>query len=366
MINSPSNGAAVVEHSIETQQPKTSTYKAVEVSVPGHLRVVQRQVAEPGPGQVRIRVEACGICHTDASTVDGTHPRLTLPRVPGHEVVGRVDELGAGVSEWKVGQRVGVGLIAGPDLVCEQCKRGDFVYCQNPVRSGITADGGYAEVMIAEARGIASIPDELGSAEAAPLLCAGVTTYNALRNAGLRAGDLVAVQGIGGLGHLSVQFARKMGFRTVAIGRGREKQKLAEDLGAHLYIDGAVDNAAAVLQRMGGARAILATGVSGEAMARLVGGLAVRGKLIVVGVPADPIPLSATPLIFGGLSVHGSLTGTPMDSEDALAFSVLENIRPMIETVPLENAPDGFARMMAGKARFRMVLVTKNGIAQAV
>lgn len=221
------------------------------------------------------------------------------------------------------------------------------------------------KVMIAEARGIASIPDELSSAEAAPLLCAGVTTYNALRNAGLRGGDLVAVQGIGGLGHLGVQFARKMGFRTVAIGRGREKQNLAEDLGAHLYIDGAADDAAAVLQRMGGARAILATGTSGEAMARLVAGLAVRGKLIVVGVPADPIPLRAPPLIFGGLSVYGSLTGTPMDSEDTLAFSVLENIRPMIETVPLEKAADGFARMMAGKARFRVVLVTKNGMAQA-
>jgi alcohol dehydrogenase, propanol-preferring len=260
---------------------------------------------------------------------------------------------------------VGVGLIAGPDGVCEQCKRGATVYCRNLVRSGITADGGYAEVMIAEATSIASVPDELSSAEAAPLLCAGVTTYNALRNAGLRGGDLVAIQGIGGLGHLAVQFARKMGFRTVVIGRGREKEKLAEDLGAHLYIDSAVDDAAAVLQGMGGARAILATATSGEAMARLVAGLAVRGKLIVVGVPPDPIPLTATPLIFSGLSVCGSLTGTPVDSEDTLAFSVLENIRPMIETVPLEKAADGFARMMVGKARFRMVIVTKNGMAQA-
>jgi alcohol dehydrogenase, propanol-preferring len=366
MSNSQPSGAAVVEQSIETQQPKTSTYTAFEVSAPGHLRMVQRRVAGPGPGQVRIRVEACGICHTDAATVNGTHPRLTLPRVPGHEVIGRIEELGPGVSEWKVGQRVGVGLIAGPDGVCEQCKRGDTVYCRNPVRSGITADGGYAEVMIAEARGIASIPDELSSAEAAPLLCAGLTTYNALRNAGLRGGDLVAIQGIGGLGHLAVQFARKMGFRTVAIGHGREKEKLAENLGAHLYIDAAVDDAAAVLQRMGGARAILSTGTSGEAMARLVAGLAVRGKLIALGIPADPIPLSATPLIFEGLSVYGSLTGTPMDSEDTLAFSVLENIRPMIEAIPLERAADGFARMMAGKARFRMVLVTKDGMAQSV
>ena len=224
-------------------------------------------------------------------------------------------------------------------------------------------DGGYAEVMIAEARGIASIPDELSSGEAAPLLCAGITTYNALRNAGLRGGDLVAVQGIGGLGHLGVQFARHMGFHTVAIGRGREKEKLAKDLGAHVYIDAAVDDAPAALQRMGGARAILATATSGGAMGPLVSGLAVRGKLIVVGVPGDPIQLNAFPLVFGGRSIYGSLTGTPIDNEDALAFSVLENIRPMIETLPLEQAADAYARMMQGKARFRMVLVTKDGVA---
>jgi D-arabinose 1-dehydrogenase-like Zn-dependent alcohol dehydrogenase len=233
-----------------------------------------------------------------------------------------------------------------------------MVQCQNPVIPGITADGGYAEVMIAEARGIASIPDELSSADAAPLLCAGVTTYNALRNAGLRGGDLVAVQGIGGLGHLGIQFARRMGFRTAAIGRGREKEKLAKELGAHVYVDTAVDDAAAVLQRMGGARAILATAPSGDGMGPLVSGLAVRGKLIVVGVPPEPIQLNAFPLVFGGRSIYGSLTGTPIDSADTLAFSVLENIRPMIETVPLERAADGYARMMQGKARFRMVLVT--------
>jgi D-arabinose 1-dehydrogenase-like Zn-dependent alcohol dehydrogenase len=225
-------------------------------------------------------------------------------------------------------------------------------------------DGGYAEVMIAESRGIASIPDELSSAEAAPLLCAGITTYNALRNAGLRGGDLVAVQGIGGLGHLGVQFARHLGFHTVAIGRGREKEKLAKDLGAHVYIDTAVDDAAAVLQRMGGARAILATAPSGDGMGPLVSGLAARGKLIVVGVPSDPIQLNAFPLVFGGRSVYGSLTGTAIDQEDTLAFSVLENIRPMIETAPLEQASDAYARMMQGKARFRMVLVTKDGVAQ--
>jgi alcohol dehydrogenase, propanol-preferring len=341
------------------------TYKAVEVSAPGVLRVVERQVSEPGAGQVRVRVEACGICHTDAATVTGTYPGLTLPRVPGHEVIGRIEALGAGVSRWKIGQRVGVGLIAGEDGVCEPCRRGDMVNCQNPVVSGVTVDGGYAEVMIAEARGLASIPDELGPAEAAPLLCAGITTYNALRNAGLRGGDLVAVQGIGGLGHLGVQFARQMGFHTVAIGRGGEKEKLAKDLGAHVYIDTAVDDAAALLQRMGGARAILATAPSGDAMGPLVSGLAARGKLIVVGVPQDRMQLDAFPLVFGGRSVYGSLTGTAIETEDALAFSVLENIRPMIETVPLEKAADAYARMMQGKARFRMVLVTKDGATQS-
>src|SRR6201984_3796976 len=228
-------------------------YRAVEAFEPGKLRVVERAVPDPGHGQVRIRVEACGICHTDASTVTGIYPGLKLPRVPGHEVVGRIEALGSGVSRWKIGQRVGVGLIAGEDGVCESCRRGDTVNCQNPVSSGVTVDGGYAEVMIAEARGIAAIPDELASAEAAPLLCAGITTYNALRNAGLRGGDLVAVQGIGGLGHLGVQFARHMGFRTVAIGRGRDKEKLARDLGAHLYVDAAVEDAAAALQGRGGA-----------------------------------------------------------------------------------------------------------------
>jgi propanol-preferring alcohol dehydrogenase len=343
-----------------------NTYKAVEVSAPGVLRLVERPIPEPGAGQVRIRVEACGICHTDAATVTGTYPGLMLPRVPGHEVVGRVEALGSGVSRWKIGQRVGVGLIAGEDGVCEPCRRGDTVNCQNPVVSGVSVDGGYAEVMIAESRGIASIPDELSSAEAAPLLCAGITTYNALRNAGLRGGDLVAVQGLGGLGHLGIQFARHMGFHTVAIGRGREKEKLATDLGAHVYIDTAADDAAAALQRMGGARAILATAPSGDGMGPLVSGLAVRGKLIVVGVPQDQIQLSAFPLVFGGRSVYGSLTGTAIEQEDTLAFSVLENIRPMIETAPLEQAADAYARMMQGKARFRMVLVTKDGVAQSV
>jgi D-arabinose 1-dehydrogenase-like Zn-dependent alcohol dehydrogenase len=251
-------------------------------------------------------VEACRICYTDAATVMGIYPGLTLPRVPGHEVVGRIEALGTGVSKWKIGQRVGVGLIAGEDGVCEPCRRGDAVNCQNPVVLGVTSDGGYAELMIAEARALASVPDELTSAEAAPLLCAGITTYNALRNAGLRGGDLVAVQGVGGLGHLGIQFARHMGFRTVAIGRGREKEKLAKDLGAHVYIDTAAENAAGVLQRMGGAMAVLATGTSGEAMGSLVSGLATRGKLIVVGVPQDQIQLNAFPLVFGSARSTGA------------------------------------------------------------
>ena len=340
------------------------TYKAVEVYEPGKLRIVERSIPEPGAGQVRIRVEACGICHTDAATVTGSYPGLNLPRVPGHEVVGRIEAIGSGVSRWRIGQRVGIGFFGGEDGVCEPCRRGDIVNCQNAVIPGVTVDGGYAEVMIAEARGIASIPDELSSTEAAPLLCAGITTYNALRNAGLRGGDLVAVQGIGGLGHLGIQFARQMGFRTVAIGRGGEKEKLAKDLGAHIYIDTAIDDAAVVLQRMGGARAILATAPSGDAMGPLVSGLAARGKLIVVAVPQDQLQLSAFPLVFGGRSIYGSLAGTAIDTEDALAFSVLENIRPMIETLPLEQAADAYARMMQGKARFRMVLVTKDGSAQ--
>ena len=334
------------------------TYKAIQVSKPNTLELVERTIPEPGPEQVRIRVEACGICHTDAATVTGTYPGLKLPRVPGHEVVGRIEALGSGVSRWKIGERVGVGFFGGEDGVCEPCRRGDIVNCLNPVIPGVTVDGGYAEMMIAEARGIASIPDELGSAEAAPLLCAGITTYNALRNAGLRGGDLVAVQGVGGLGHLGIQFARHMGFHTVAIGRGSEKEKLAKNLGAHVYIDTAVDDAAAVLQRWGGARAILATAPSGKAMGPLVAGLGVRGKLIVIGVPDDPIQMSAFPLVFGGRSIYGSLAGTAIDNEDTLAFSVLENIRPMIETLPLEQAAEAYARMMQGKARFRMVLVT--------
>ena len=332
------------------------TYKAIQITKPGKLNLVELPIREPGPGQVRIRVEACGVCHSDVATVEGQYPGLILPRVPGHEVVGRIDAVGADVSNWKIGQRVGVGFFGGQDDQCDSCQRGDFVNCLHPVVTGITVDGGYAEVTIAEARALASIPDELKSAEAAPLLCAGITTFNALRNAGLRAGDLVAIQGVGGLGHLGIQFARRMGFKTVALNRGNEKEKLAKDLGAHVYIDTSADDAAVVLQRMGGADAILATAPKGDAMAALMGGLAVHGKLIVVAVPNDTMPINPFPIVFGERSIIGSLTGKAIDNQDTLDFSVLQNVRPMIETVPLERAAEAYTKMMAGKARFRMVL----------
>lgn len=332
------------------------TYKAIQVTKPGKLNLVELPIREPGPGQVRIRVEACGVCHSDVATVEGQFPGLTLPRVPGHEVVGRIEETGPDVSNWKIGQRVGVGFFGGQDGECEACQRGDFVNCAHPIVTGITSDGGYAEVMIAETRALTLIPDELTSTEAAPLLCAGITTFNALRKAGLRAGDLVAIQGVGGLGHLGIQFARRMGFKTVALNRGNEKEKLAKDLGAHVYLDTSADDVVSILQRMGGADAILATAPKGDAIAALMGGLAVHGKLIVVAVPNDPLPINAFPIVFGERSIVGSLTGKAIDNQDTLDFSVLQNVRPMIETVPLERAAEAYAKMMAGNARFRMVL----------
>ncbi len=334
----------------------TNTYKAVEVTSPGVFNLVERPIPSPGDRQVRIRVEACGVCHSDAATVQGQFPALTLPRVPGHEVIGCIDAVGSAVSTWKVGQRVGVGFFGGEDGECEPCSRGDFVNCLHPVTPGITTDGGYAEMMIAEARALVSIPDELSSTDAAPLVCAGITTYNALRNAGLRSGDTVAVQGIGGLGHLGIQFAHHMGFRVVAIGRGADKQSLATQLGAHVYIDSEESAPTAALLKLGGADAILATAPNGKTIASLLAGLKVRGKLLVVGVAPDPIPVSSLPLIFGGRSIHGSLTGSAIDNQDTINFSVLQNIRPMIETTPLEQAPEAYKRMMDRKARFRMVL----------
>ena len=332
-----------------------NTYRAVEISAPGTFRSVERTVTTPGPGQVRIRVEACGVCHSDAATVEAQFPGLSYPRVPGHEAIGRIEEIGSGVATWKVGQRVGVGFFGGEDGTCVACRRGESAYCQNPIMTGITTDGGYAEMMIAEARALVLIPDELKSEDAAPLVCAGVTTFNALRNAG-RAGDTVAIQGIGGLGHLGVQFARKMGFRTVAIGGGPDKEHLANKLGAHIYVDAKAEDAAAALQKLGGAQVILATAPSGSAIGSLLPGLAVRGKLVAVGVSEDPIPLNGVPLIFGGRSVVGSLTGRAIETQDTLDFSVLADVRPIIETLPLAKAEEAYRRMMEGKARFRMVL----------
>jgi len=332
------------------------TYKAVEVAAPGNLRIVERPIPEPGEGQVLIRVEACGVCHTDSLTVEGQFPGLGFPRVPGHEVAGRIEAVGSRVSQWHVGQRVGVGFFGCQDGHCEPCRRGDFINCQSLTISGISVDGGYAEVMIAEANAVVSLPDSLNAVDAAPLLCAGVTTYNVLRNAPLRSGDLVAVQGIGGLGHLGIQFARRMGFRTVAIARGREKEKLAKELGAFSYIDARTQDPAATLQRMGGAKVILATAASASSMGPLIAGLAPRGRLIVVGASPEPIQVDPAQLIFGARSLEGSLTGTAIDIEDTLAFSGRENVRPMIETVPLERAADAYARMMRGEARFRIVL----------
>jgi D-arabinose 1-dehydrogenase-like Zn-dependent alcohol dehydrogenase len=334
------------------------TYKAVEVAAPGSLRIVERPIPQPGEGQVLIQVEACGICHTDSVTVEGQFPGLSFPRVPGHEVAGRIEAIGSRVSQWRVGQRVGVGFFGGYDGHCELCRRGDFINCQNLTISGISADGGWAEMMIADANAVVSLPESLKAVDAAPLLCAGVTTYNALRNAALRSGELVAVQGIGGLGHLGIQFARRMGFRTVAIARGIEKGKLARELGAISYIDAQTEDPAAALQRMGGAKVILATAASASSMGPLIAGLAPRGRLIVVGASPEPIQVDPVQLIFGARSLEGSLTGTAIDIEDTLAFSVLQNVRPMIETVSLERAAEAYARMMLGDARFRIVLTT--------
>jgi D-arabinose 1-dehydrogenase-like Zn-dependent alcohol dehydrogenase len=337
------------------------TYRAVQVTKPGRLEVVEREVAAPPPGKVRIRVEACGVCHSDALTVEGLFPGVRYPRVPGHEVVGTIDALGEGVSGWKVGQRVGVGFLGGHCGRCSPCRRGDFVNCQNQPISGVADDGGYAEVMIADERALAAVPAELAPADAAPLLCAGVTTYNALRNSPARPGDLVAVQGIGGLGHLAVQFASRMGFRVAAVARGEEKQPLARQLGAHHYIDSQAGDPAAALQALGGASVILATVTSGKAMAALIGGLRARGRMIVVGASPDPIEVAPAQLLFGTRAVEGALTGSPLDSEDTLAFSVLEGIRPRIETAPLEAAAEAYGKMMRNEARFRMVLVTGLG-----
>jgi len=273
-------------------------------------------------------------------------------------VAGRIEAVGSGASAWSAGQRVGVGFFGGYDGHCELCRRGDFINCKNLTVSGISVDGGYAEMMLADANAVVSLPDSLKAVYAGPLLCAGVTTYNALRNAPLRSGDLVAVQGVGGLGHLGIQFARRMGFRTVAIARGIEKEKLARELGASSYINAETEDPAAALQRMGGAKVILATAASSRSMGPLIAGLAPRGRLVVVGASAEPIQVDAVQLLFGARSIEGSLTGTAIDIEDTLAFSVAQNVRPIIEMVPLEHAAEAYARMMRNEARFRIVLTT--------
>jgi propanol-preferring alcohol dehydrogenase len=334
------------------------TYRAVQVTAPRKFELVERPVAEPGPGMVRLRVEACGVCHSDVLTVEGLFPGITYPRVPGHEVIGKIDAMGDAVTGWKVGQRVAVGYLSGPCLRCQRCRRGDFVTCLNQGVSGTSSDGGYAEVMIANERALAAVPDELSSTEAAPLICAGLTTYNALRNSPARPGQLVAIHGVGGLGHLGIQFARAMGFRVAAIDRGKDKEPLAKKLGAHHYIDSQAENPVAALKGLGGASVILATAPSGKSMSTLVGALAPRGQMVVVGVGVDPIEISAAEIVTSPRSIQGALTGSAIDGEDTLSFSVLQKVRPMIETVPLEEAAKAYARMMEGKARFRMVLVT--------
>jgi D-arabinose 1-dehydrogenase-like Zn-dependent alcohol dehydrogenase len=331
--------------------------KAAQISKPrGPFEIVEREIPQPAPGTIRIKVEACGICHSDVLVKDGHWPGLQYPRVPGHEVAGRVDALGPNVTNWKVGQRVGVGWHGGHDFVCESCRRGDFILCDNQKVTGIHFDGGYAEYMIAPAEAVALMPEELPADQAAPLLCAGVTTYNPLRNIGARAGDLVAVQGIGGLGHLGIQYAQRMGFRTVAIGRNKDKEPLAKKLGAHAYIDTAVSDPAKELQALGGARVILATAPNAKSIAALAGGLGPNGKLLIVGAPSEPLSVSVLPLIFRRQSIQGWPSGTARDSQDTLSFSALTGVRPMIEKYPLEKASEAYDRMIQGHARFRVVL----------
>jgi len=327
------------------------------VSARGPYKIVERETPEPDAGQVRIRVQASGVCHSDSLTKEGLWPGIQYPRVPGHEVAGIVDAVGAGVAGWSAGDRVGVGWHGGHCGHCDPCRRGDFLVCQvSALIPGISYDGGHAEYMVAPAVALARIPEGLSAADAAPLMCAGVTTFNSLRHAGARPGDLVAVLGIGGLGHLGVQFAAKAGYRTVAIARGKDKEPLARKLGAHLYIDSESQDPAAELTRLGGARVILATATSGKAMTATIGGLGVGGKLVVLGAAHEPIEVSAFALIGGRRSVAGWPSGRSIDSQDTLAFSVMTGVRPMNELFPLDRAAEAYDRMMSGKARFRVVL----------
>ena len=331
--------------------------RAVQVAQGGGaLELVEREMPEPTQGEVRVRVEACGVCHSDSLTVEGQWPGLSFPRIPGHEIAGIIDAVGTGVVGWSAGQRVGVGWFGGHCGRCEPCRRGWLIDCRNLRIPGISYDGGYADAMVAPADALAAIPDQLSAVDAAPLLCAGVTTFNALRHSGAMPGDVVAVLGIGGLGHLGVQFANKLGFRTVAIARGSDKEALSRKLGAHHFIDSATEDVAARLNRLGGARAVLATVTSAKAMTPVIEGLAVRGRLIVVGVDAEPIEVSPLQLIGASRSVVGHAAGAPIDSQDTLGFSALSGVRPMIETMPLSRASEAYARMMRAEARFRMVL----------
>ena len=325
----------------------------------GPLEIVEREIPDPMTGQVRIKIQACGICHSDSVTKEGIWPGIEYPRVPGHEIAGRIDALGSSVVGWAWGQRVGVGWHGGHCGYCDSCRRGDFVTCQvAPQIPGISYDGGYAEYMLAPAGALALIPEGLSAVDAGPLMCAGVTTFNSLRNGGARPGDLVAILGIGGLGHLAVQFAAKMGFNTVAIARGKDKEALAKKLGAWTYIDSQTQDPAAELRKSGGARIILATATSGQAMSSVLGGLGVNGKLIVLGAADEPLEVPVIPLILGRRSVMGWPSGSSVDSQDTLAFSSLSGVRAMTEVFPLERAAEGYEHMMSGKARFRAVLTT--------
>ena len=331
--------------------------KIAVVPKPGADFVIEeREIPTPGPGQVRIKVQACGVCASDHIVKEGMMPWIQYPRSPGHEVAGVIDEVGSGVATWKKGQRVGVGWHGGHDFTCINCRRGDFINCVNEKWSGIHSDGGYAEYMIAPWEAVAAMPDALDPAEAAPLLCAGITTFNSMRHAGAVPGDLVAVLGVGGLGHLGIQFANKFGYKTVAISRGKESEALAKKLGAHIYIDSAAVNAAAELKKLGGASVILSSAPSGKAMAELVDGLGANGKMLVIGVGPDPISISGTQLIFGNKDIKGWASGTAVDSEDTLRFSEYTGVRAMIEKFPLEKVNDAWARMVSGKAQFRVVL----------
>jgi D-arabinose 1-dehydrogenase-like Zn-dependent alcohol dehydrogenase len=340
-----------------TSKAGIAPMKVAQVPKPGgDFEIVEREIPKPGAGQVRIKVQACGVCHSDVLTKEGAWPGIQYPRVPGHEVAGIIDELGVGVSAWKIGQRVGVGWHGGHDGTCISCRRGDFRNCSNMKIPGISYDGGYQQYMVAPMEALAAIPESLSDVEAAPLLCAGITTYNALRHSGALPGDLVAVQGIGGLGHLGIQFASKFGYKVAAIGRGPENAALAKKLGANVYIDSKSSNASEALQKLGGARVIMATAPSSKAMSELIDGLGPNGKLIVIGATFDPIEVSPIQLITGSRTIQGWAAGTPADSEDTLRFAELTDVRPMIETFPLEKAAEAYARMMSGNAQFRVVL----------